>query len=413
MTTFKRIVAVVAIITVLGGGSLGVGLSIGFAIGQFYATNANDSSGASSTGASSTIDIIDNYPQLSPLAGEHTGEPSDSPFSFADQYTETLPIEIRVSDITGVVQTVSGSVVSINIEIPANNNFFGRTYNPGSGSGIIFAEDENFVYIATNNHVVYRATRIGVSFDDENEVEANSIGGDWYSDLAVISVPRSALEDKDFHVAVFGDSDKMLVGDEVVAIGNPMGGGQTATRGIISAINRQITVDGRTLDVLQTDAAINPGNSGGALANIRGEVIGINTAKAISFHIEGMGYAIPSNQARAILEQLLEDGTTPRPFLGVTTMQISEDTRRIYAMPSVGLIITFVQPGSPAYEGGLRELDLIIGYNNSPVENIDDLLYGLNQSGVGGSAVIQIYRNSPIGMESVEVTVTIGDANAR
>ena len=396
MLTFKRAVAIIAIIAVFGGGSLGIGLSIGFAVGRHYTV----------TGAAEPEAL-----RAEPAAAEQ--QPLMPAFSFADQHVEALPIEVRVSDITGVVQTVSRSVVSINIEVPSNNRFFGRVYNPGSGSGIIFAEDEDFLYIATNNHVVYRASRIGVSFDDENEVEAVFIGGDWYADLAVISVLRSDVLGKDYDIAVFGDSDEMLVGDEVVAIGNPMGGGQTATRGIVSAVNRQITVDGRTLDVLQTDAAINPGNSGGALANIHGKVIGINTAKAISFHIEGMGYAIPSNEALAILEQLLEEGTTPRPFLGVTTMQINEDTRRMHALPSIGLMVRYVQPGSPADEGGIQEFDLIVGYNQNPVVTIDDLLYGLNQSGVGGAATLQIYRNGPAGMEQIEVSVTIGDINAR
>ena len=389
MITFKRAAAIVSIVAILGGGSLGLGLSAGFAIGRHYTAPAPAA-------------------HYQPMMEEE-----QISFTFADQHAETLPIEVRVSDITNVVQTVSGSVVSINIEVPSGNRFFGNVYNPGSGSGIIFAEDENFVYIATNNHVVYHAARIGVSLDDEYEMDAALIGGDWYADLAVISVPRSALAGKDYHVAAFGDSDQMLVGDEVVAIGNPMGGGQTATRGIISAVNRQITVDGRTLDVLQTDAAINPGNSGGALANIRGEIIGINTAKAISFHIEGMGYAIPSNEARAILEQLLEKGTTPRPYLGIEALSINENMRRIYALPSVGVMVMMVQPGSPAEEGGVLELDLIVGFNSIPIHSMDDLAGAISESSIGDVVTLQIYRNGLNGLEPAEVMLTIGDANAR
>jgi len=384
MITFKRAVAIVAIVAVLGGGSLGIGLSLGFAIGRQFA--------ASETAPHHYAPL----PEEEPIA-----------FTFADQYTETLPIEVRVSDITNVVQSVSGSVVSINIEVPSAR--FVRQYNPGSGSGIIFAEDENFIYVATNNHVVYQASSITISLDDEYEVEATFIGGDWDADLAVISVPRTALEGKEYHIAVFGDSDLMLVGDEVVAIGNPMGDGQTATRGIVSAINRQITVDGRTLNVLQTDAAINPGNSGGALANIRGEVIGINTAKAISFHIEGMGFAIPSNEALGILEHLLEEGTTPRPHLGIAFFPIDERMRELYALPSVGVMVRSVIEYSAAYDAGLEPLDLIVAFNGHPILSSENLAAAIVGSDVGETVTLQIYRG---GVRPMTIVVTIGDANA-
>ena len=386
MITFKRAIAVIAIISVLGGGSLGVGISVGFAIGRLYTASAT------------------------PAPYQHQVEEEPISFTFADQPTETIPLDVQVSNITNVVQTVSGSVVSINLEVPSTNRFQQRIYNPGSGSGILFAEDENFVYIATNNHVIERAARITVSLDDEYEIEASFIGGDWHADLAVLSIPRSALEGKEYHIAVFGDSDQMRVGDEVVAIGNPMGEGQTATRGIISAINREITVDRRTLTVLQTDAAINPGNSGGALANIRGEVIGINTAKAIAFHIEGMGYALPSNEALVILNQLLEEGTTPRPFLGIRFHHIDERTRQMFALPSVGVMVRSVEAYSPAEEAGLTEGDLIVAFNQNPIETAEDLANALSQTDIGEVVVLSIYRN---GNYPMTVTVTIGDSNAR
>jgi serine protease Do len=286
-----------------------------------------------------------------------------------------------------------------------------RVYRPGSGSGIIFAEDENFVYIATNNHVVDGAARITISLDDVYEMEATYLGGDFDADLAVIAVPRSAIEVKEYYLAVFGDSDEMLVGDEVVAIGNPMGHGQTATRGIVSAVNRQIHVDGRTLNVIQTDAAINPGNSGGALANINGEVIGINTAKAISSLVEGMGYAIPSNEALIILERLLEDGTSPRPYLGLRyPREIDERAREMFSLPSTGVLVMDVEANSPADEAGLMEMDLIVGFNQWRITSMLDLVEALSQSFVGEVVTLQIYRS---GVEPMITTVVIGDANAR
>ena len=391
MLTFKRIVALVVIIAVLGGGSLGLGLSLGFAIGRLYATGN----------------------EASVLAGDlpllASAEDETVAFAFADQYTETLPIEVRVSDITSVVQAISGSVVSINLIVPSSHSFM-PIYNPGSGSGIIFAKDDDFIYIATNNHVVERAANIAISLDDEYEVEARFIGGDWYADLAVISVPRSALEGKEYHIARFGDSDQMRVGDEVIAIGNPMGQGQTATRGIISAINREITVDRRTLNVLQTDAAINPGNSGGALANIRGEVIGINTAKAISTHIEGMGYALPSNEALVILERLLKEGTMPRPHMGISVMPITQRTRELYALPAVGAMVRYVQEGSAAYEAGLEEWDLIVGFNDTVIETVEELLASIAGSSVGEEVIIEIYR---FGSDPMKLMLIMGDANSR
>jgi len=391
MLSFKRVIAIIAVMAILGGGSLGLGLSVGFVLGRHYVSAAPAAEDPFA------------------LSSQEAAEQEPVAFAFADQYAETLPIEVRVSDITGVVQAISGSVVSINIMVPSGSRFL-PTYNPGSGSGIIFAADDDFIYIATNNHVVENAQSIAISLDDEYEVEATFIRGDWDADLAVISVPRESLAHKEYHIAVFGDSDKMRVGDEVIAIGNPMGQGQTATRGIVSAINREITVDGRTLNVLQTDAAINPGNSGGALANISGEVIGINTAKAISFHIEGMGYAIPSNEALEILEQLLKEGTSPRPHMGVTVMQITQRVREMYALPAVGAMIRGVQPGSAADEAGLREWDLIVGFNDKVIETVEELLASISGSEVGEEIRLRIYR---YGAEPMDVELVIGDANAR
>ena len=388
MNKFKRVIAIIAILAVFGGGSLGMGLGVGFAIGRHYIES---------------ITTVNEPPPI-PIEEEPVA------FLFADQETERLPIEVRVSDITSVVRKVSDSVVSINIVVPAGGGIFGPRYHPGSGSGIIFAEDEEFVYIATNNHVVERATTIYISLDDEYQVEAVMIDGDRLQDLAVLSVPRSALEGKQYKIAVFGDSDQMQVGDEVVAIGNPMGEGQTATRGIISAMNRQITVDGRTLNVLQTDAAINPGNSGGALANIRGEVIGINTAKAISFNIEGMGYAIPSNEALMILERLLEDATTPSPYLGVTLMNVDENHRRMHALPSVGTLVRAVEQHSPADHAGLQIGDLIVGFNDITIETMTDLAAAISNSDIGETIILHIYRR---GIHPMSIAAVIGDANAR
>ena len=384
MKKFLKAAAVTVIAAVVGGSSLGLGLAAGLNIGR--------------------------HPMFAsaPSPTEEYAE-EQAPFLFTEQEVETLPLEVRVSDITGVIRTLANSVVSINIDMRGMDRFAQPIYMPGSGSGIIFASDDDRVYIATNNHVVENAYRISISLDDENEIEAVFVGGDRDADLAVLSVARSDLDGKEYTLAVFGNSDELLVGDEVVAIGNPMGAGQTATRGIISAVNRQITIDGRTLNVLQTDAAINPGNSGGALANIHGEVIGINTAKAIAAHIEGMGYALPSNEAQIILEQLLIDGTTPRPHMGIIPRHVDENQRDLFSLPAVGVLVTGVAPGSAAEEAGLEEGDLIVGFNELVIETIPDLAEALADSEVGQTVVITLYRR---GIQLMTIDVTLGDANA-
>ena len=391
MTNFKRVIVIAAIIGILGGGSLGLGFGLGYALG------GNRTAQNYETSLETTSLVYD-------------ADEQETSFLFAEQEVELVPLDIQISDITSVVQTVSGSVVSINLEVAATDRFFRQVYSPGSGSGIIFGEDDNFVYIATNYHVVYNAIRIMISLDDEYEIEATFLGGDRDADLALISVPIEALYGKEYKIAMFGDSDAMLVGDEVVAIGNPMGHGQTATRGIISALNREITVDGRNLNVLQTDAAINPGNSGGALANIRGEVIGINTAKAISSLIEGMGYAIPSNDALVILNLILEEGTISRPHLGIEPRHIDERARDMFALPSVGVMVRSVLPGTAAYSAGLQEFDLIVRFNDITIRDIPDLAEALAQSSVGDRVVLHLYRN---GIYPMDVEIVLGDANAR
>jgi len=329
-----------------------------------------------------------------------------APFFFADHLPEVLPVDVDVSDITQVVQTVSASVVSIHFSNPVPPMFAARFNHIGSGSGILFAADENYVYIATNSHVVENAVNILIRLDDQHRIPAVMVGGDRQSDLAVISVPQAALDGKEWQLAVFGDSSLLQTGDEVVAIGNALGEGQTATHGIISATNRRIAVDGLVLDVLQTDAAINPGNSGGALANIHGEVIGINTAKAISREIEGMGYAIPSNDALEILEFLLFRYTIPRPFLGIHSVEINEQFRHSYRLPSLGVMVRYVEAGAPAV-GVLEAGDLIVAFDGQTITTLETLAEALTASQVGDTVTLRVYRRG----QYTEVAVTLGNAN--
>jgi len=317
--------------------------------------------------------------------------------------------------LAGIVQDVSKSVVSINISIPTQGSFNQATEAQGAGSGIIFSEDGDKVYIATNYHVIQDADKVTVSLDDETQVDAHYVGSDSQSDLAVIYVNKAELDNAaitagiQYELASFGDSSQLQVGDAVVAIGNAMGEGKTATSGIISAINKQITIDGKTLDVIQTDAAINPGNSGGALVDSKGEVIGINTAKLASSGVEGMGYSIPSNDAKSVLYDLQTNGSVKKPYLGIQGMSITQQVKDMYGLASLGVYVESVDNGGAAQQAGIQPTDIIVGYNGTKITTMDELQSAISASNVGDKVTVYIYRQ---GTRPMQFDVTLNDANA-
>ena len=236
-----------------------------------------------------------------------------------------------------------------------------------SGSGIIISEDG---YILTNNHIVAtsssesyyevsEATKVTVTlFNDETEYEAKIVGKDEQTDLAVIKIEKSGLSK-----AEFADSDSIKVGEFAMAVGNPLGMQSSVTCGIISAVNREVTdSEGKKFTLIQTDASINSGNSGGALVNAKGEVIGINTLKLSGTGIEGMGFAIPINSAKSVIDQLIEFQTVKRPALGITATAITEDQSKRYNVP-VGVYVESVEKDSSADEAGLKVGDIITELN--------------------------------------------------
>ncbi|MGN0134893.1 MAG: S1C family serine protease, partial [Anaerotignum sp.] len=246
--------------------------------------------------------------------------------------TDTEKISFLTDGLSTVdiVKKVKPSVVSVSTTVTGTAKYFGKYTVPyeseGAGSGVIFYSDDSKVAIATNNHVIEGASSIFVTFEGNISVSAKVIGTKSESDLAVLSVSWDDLKAAGITsvaTATFGDSDTLEVGEYVIAIGNAMGMGLSATDGIISMKEQTINVDGNSLTVLQTSAAINSGNSGGALVNSKGEVIGINTAKYNSSMAEGMGYAIPSNYIKPIVEELLESGTQPKPYIGITGTSIT------------------------------------------------------------------------------------------
>lgn len=274
------------------------------------------------------------------------------------------------------------------------------------GSGIIL--DGANGYIVTNNHVISGAGRITVSLDREQVFPAEVVGRDARSDLAVLRIKATNLP-----TARLGDSSRVQVGETVAAIGNPLGRefARSVTVGVISALNREITVGGGegrqiTLRVLQTDAPINPGNSGGALVNMRGEVIGINSVKIATTGVEGMGFAIPINDARPIIDQLISQGYVSRPFLGVYNLkEITPEMAGWYNIPA-GLFVGGVMPGSPAARAGIRLEDIIVKIDNNKVFTYGDLDRALAGKRPGDQVTLSVVRRLK---EELNFTVTLGE----
>ena len=273
-----------------------------------------------------------------------------------------------------------------------------------SGTGIIMSPDG---YVITNHHVITGALVISVLTNDNQEFEAALVGSDEMSDLAVLKIDARGLQ-----AAEFGDSSKLRVGDSVVAIGDPLGVQLrgTMTNGIISAINRDLTVGDRTMTLIQTNAALNNGNSGGPLINCYGQVIGINTVKMSSYYtatasVEGLGFAIPISVAKPIIDELIENGyVAGRPAIGISGDSLPSYYRTYYRLPD-GVYVTSVNEGSDAKAKGIREGDIVTAINGEKICSIDELNTVKNQYAAGDEVTLTIYRSGTY----YEVTVTLVD----
>jgi len=372
---------VTVILLILGGATLGVGVGVGYAIGQNFLPEAE---------AAEDIGTVTSV-RINPL---------------------TVPIDPQEPSIADIIPQVKDAVVSISVYANINRPFGGVM--PGSGSGFIFYKDDDYVYIATNNHVIENATQIFISLDDNENVQAHVIGTYEGSDLAVIAVSRAELDEKGvpYTVATLGDSDAMRMGDTVLAIGNAMGEGQTVTKGIVSATGLTITVNdpntrlSLTLDVMQTDAAVNRGNSGGPLLNHHGEVIGVVTAKLMGSDIEGMGYALPINEARLILEDLKQTGAVRQPFIGIHPEDFSEFMRGLFNMPYTGVLVRDVVPDSPAEAAGMLPGDLIIYFEDERITGTAELGEQLVGVRPGDEVAVTVFRDG----EYVVLRIVLGIA---
>lgn len=323
----------------------------------------------------------------------------------------------KSGSIADIIETSSKSIVGIT-NIQSQSNPFSQSQGnveSGSGSGVIFKKEGNSAFIITNNHVIEGASKVEVSLYNGEKVGAEVVGTDALTDLAVVKIDAAKAAD----VIEFGDSSVLRAGDQVLAIGNPLGLdlSRTVTQGIVSAVDRSISVPTSAgewdMNVIQTDAAINPGNSGGALINTDGKVIGINSLKISQNGVEGLGFAIPSNEALPIVNQLIEKGKVERPYLGVSLADLAQipDMYLENLPDSVdsGTMVTYVDPDSAAAEAGLKEQDIIVGINDEKVENASDLRrYMYTKLQTGDNVGLEIYRDGK--QQTLQVALSDADA---
>ena len=304
------------------------------------------------------------------------------------------------------------------------------------GSGIIIGKNDTELLIVTNNHVVEGADTLSASFIDNSVYEATIKGTDSDNDLAVIAVPLSSISDdtmSQIAVAAVGDSDSLKVGEQVVAIGNALGYGQSVTTGIVSATDRTLSSsdssDSNTLisstvttketpTYIQTDAAINPGNSGGALVNMKGEVIGINSAKLASTEVEGMGYAIPITRVSSIIEELMNETTrtkvadSQKSSIGIAGITVDSNINAAYGIPA-GVYVASVTPGSGAEAAGIRKGDVITKFDGKTVSTIQELKEKLQYYAAGEAVSITVQSPGEGGIYTEkELTITLSSAQS-
>ncbi len=330
-----------------------------------------------------------------------------------------------VSDVSEVVENVMPSIVAItNLSVQQVQSWFGQTFQqeiPSAGSGIIVAQTDELLYIATNNHVVSGATTLTVNFVDDTSVAAEIKGTDSTTDLAVITVKISDIPSETMSkikVATLGSSDNLKVGEPAVAIGNALGYGQSVTTGVISALNREVTVTDQnnntvTNSLIQTDAAINPGNSGGALLNINGEVVGINSVKYTDTDVEGMGYAIPIDTAEPIINDLISKekvDDSQAAYLGVTGVDVNDELGDQFNMPN-GIYLTQVVEGSAADQAGIRPGDILTAFDGREVNSMDALSERMKYYAAGTTVEVSLKVSENGEWIDKTVTVTLGKRN--
>lgn len=359
--SFAKIVSVAVICSIIAGSSIGIGY-------RFTDEYLNSKNSSNSFSYSNTTN--------GSIANMSTSKTSSS--------------------IIDIAKTVGPSVVSITTKYTAEDFFMREVVQEGQGSGIIFNKDNERILIVTNQHVIKNSKELTVNLSSGESLPASIVGFDTETDLAVVQIKKSDVDAALYNsisVATFGDSSTLQVGEPAIAIGTPISYENTVTVGVISGLNRKLELSGRTLTLIQTDAAINPGNSGGALVNISGEVIGINSVKIADAQVEGIGFAIPINTAKPIINELVASGTVSRPYIGIVGQNVNEDLAAKYGLP-VGIFIANVYENSPADIAGLKAEDVIIEFGNMKFPKMEDLKEYLKDSKVGDKVKIKYIRGN-------------------
>ena len=378
---------------VAGGVMTGVNYASGKVLGT---TNAGNVQASLTTGDDSTV----------------------QPTAISSSYVAT--------DVSDIVDEVMPSIVAItNVSQTEYQSFWGqsKTYESTScGSGIIVSQDKEYLYVATNNHVVEGANSLTVTFANDDTVSAEIKGTDPSTDLAVVKVALSSIKDDTMSaikVATLGSSDTLKVGESCIAIGNALGYGQSVTTGVISALNREVSVSDSssstnyTAELIQTDAAINPGNSGGALLNTAGEVIGINSVKYSDTSVEGIGYAIPMDTAKPIIEELITKEKVDESnsaYLGIAGVDVTSDVAKTYNMPT-GVYVAQVMEGAAAEQAGIQKGDIITKFDGKDVTSMEELSSNMQYYAAGTTVDVVIERSSNGQYEEQTISVTLGKKN--
>lgn len=353
--------------------------------------------------------------ELSEIQADAPGDQMTAPVDGAAVATHITYVR---DDISDVVEEVMPAMVSIvNNYTNTGYSIWGQTYTqPGasSGSGIIVEENESELLIVSNNHVVDGAEVLEVTFIDGTTAQAAIKGVDEDMDLAVVAVPLDSLsaETRDaITIATLGDSENLKLGQPVIAIGNALGTGQSVTDGIVSALNRELTMDdGSQGTYIQTNAEINEGNSGGALLNIRGEVIGINSVKIAGARVEGMGYAIPISSASPIIAGLMKDRVPEEEagYMGITMQEITDQVIQMYHMPQ-GVFVYDVEEGSAAQAAGIMKQDIIVQFDDRKITSFTSLKSALQYYKAGETATVTVMRQVNGEYAALELEITLGE----
>ena len=401
-------------------------LAGGLAAGSFEGVNKL----AGWSGAT-TVEAASNKDETTLTYAKSEKKDADASDSKSDTGKDTGSTAKGSLDVSEIVSEALPSIVSITTKsVQEVQNYFGMYgmygYAPqqqeqeveGSGSGIIVGKNDDELLIATNYHVVEGADTLSVAFTDGNAVEASVKGFDEERDLAVVSVSLDDVEDDTMDavsIANIGSSDDLKVGEQVVAIGNALGYGQSVTSGWVSAVDREVFDENgnSTGKMIQTDAAINPGNSGGALLNMKGELIGINSAKAAAAEVEGMGYAIPVATAQPILDELMNRETRYKAdakkaaYIGVVCMDVDQDAIAKYGIPK-GAFVDSVEEGGPAEAAGIQKGDVITKFDGVTISGKDDLVSKLEYYEAGEEIEVIVSRAENGEYKEQTLTVKLG-----